>query len=318
MGDHRVGGFENGGGGTVVLLEDHDFGVGVVLLEVEDVADVGPPPPVYGLVAVTHHAQVAMSRGELLDEHVLGVVGVLVFVDQDVGETLLVVGQHVVEGAEQLDGDHQQVVEVHRRRRQETLLVEAVDVGHLPLVEAVGLLRVGLVVDQLVLGSRDRSLHRPGREPFRIEVEVPDAAGDQTDRIGLVVDREPRPVAETVGFPSQDPHARRMEGGHPHGVDRPTHQPLHPVPHLVGCLVGEGDGQYPGRVDPPVSDEVGDPVSEDPGLARPGAGHHQHGAVPGHDRLDLGGVETVEELRGDGRVVRQPGGAFLHPADPTG
>ncbi len=79
-------------------------------------------------------------------------VGVLVLVDQDVAESLLVVGQDIRKRLEQLDREHQQVVEVHRRGFDHPLLIQPVHVGDLLVIEPVTLLLIALVVDELVLG----------------------------------------------------------------------------------------------------------------------------------------------------------------------
>ena len=224
VGDDRVGGVEDGLGGSIVLVENDHAGVGVVLLEVGDVADVRAPEPVDRLVGVTDHTEVAMSGGELLDQHVLGAVGVLVLVDQDVAEPLLVLGQDVGKGAEKLDRDHQQIVEVHRRRLEQALLVEAVDVGDLLVIEALALVGERLVVDQLVLGLGDDGFHRLGREALGVELEVLEHQVDQAHRVGLVVDGESRPVPE--------PRMPRGEGcAHtPSGRWRPTSTGRRPRP----------------------------------------------------------------------------------------
>jgi hypothetical protein len=88
-----VGGVENALGGAVILLELDDGGVGVIFLEVEDVLEVGAAPAVNGLPVVAHHADVLGGRGQEFGDLVLGMVGVLVFVDHDVLELLLVFGE---------------------------------------------------------------------------------------------------------------------------------------------------------------------------------------------------------------------------------
>ena len=148
------------------------------------------------LVRIPDHAEIAMTGGQLLDQHVLGAVGVLVLVDQHVAEALLIAGEHIGEGAEQLDGHHQEIIEVHGGGLEQTLLIEAINVRHLLVKEAIALVGKGLVVDQLVLRLRDHRLHRPGREALGVDVEVFQDQIDQPERIGLVVDGEPRAVAE--------------------------------------------------------------------------------------------------------------------------
>ena len=76
-------------GRAVVLLEPHDLRVGVILLELEDVLDVGPAPGVDRLVRVADDADVAVPQRQRVGDDVLGVVRVLVLVDQDVLEPLL-------------------------------------------------------------------------------------------------------------------------------------------------------------------------------------------------------------------------------------
>ena len=75
------------------------FGVGVVVLELEDVADVGAAPRVDRLVVVADHGEVAVLAGEQVGDAVLGVVGVLVLVDHHVAERALVVLEHARETA---------------------------------------------------------------------------------------------------------------------------------------------------------------------------------------------------------------------------
>ena len=64
VGDHGVGGVEDGLGGAEVLVQGDGGGVGEGLLEVEDVGDVRPPEPVDRLVAVPHHHDVAVLTGQ--------------------------------------------------------------------------------------------------------------------------------------------------------------------------------------------------------------------------------------------------------------
>ena len=121
--DHRVGGREDRLGRAVVLLELDHLRLGEVALEVEDVADVGVAEAVDRLVLVADDHQVAVLGGEQLQQAVLGVVGVLVLVDEDVAEGAAPALARLLEVLQQLDRADQQVVEVERVGLQHALLV---------------------------------------------------------------------------------------------------------------------------------------------------------------------------------------------------
>ena len=138
-GDHRVGRREDALGGAVVLLQQDRDGVGEVLLELDDVADAGAAEGVDGLVGIAHHAQLARrharrrGRHQLADQLVLGVVGVLVLVDEHVAEPAPVVLGDGGQPLQQRHRLHDQVVEVERVGRAQAGLVDGVDLGDLAL-----------------------------------------------------------------------------------------------------------------------------------------------------------------------------------------
>ena len=313
LADHGVGGVEDGLGGAVVLGQHHHGGVGVGLLESQDVAHVGTPEPVDRLVAVAHHAHVAVLVGQGHDQLVLHGVGVLVLVDQYVREATLITLQHVGELTKQCHHVAQQVVEVHGAGGAQAILVGAVHLGQLALVgHGGGALEVRRA-HPVVFARRDHRRHRLGRELLGVEAHVADHVPAQALGIGLVVDGERRRVAEVVGLAPQDAHARRVEGGHPHAVGHRTHQLGHPVAHLVGGLVGERDGQNGVGRHTLVADQVGNAVGEHPGLARPGPSHHQQGSVGVQHRLALGRVHPLQQ-GGDGVAL---GHAAVHVGRPV-
>ncbi len=86
--------------------------VWIVLAKVKDVAHIGAAEPVDGLVVVADHDHVAVFRRELVHQHVLRSVGVLVLVHQHVAEPVAPLVERVVVGVEELDQLHDQVVEV--------------------------------------------------------------------------------------------------------------------------------------------------------------------------------------------------------------
>ena len=97
-----------------------DFGgVREVVLEVEDVADVGLAPAVDRLIRVADDEEVAPALGQGRDQHVLDPVGVLVLVDEDVAELLLVALEQPRVLVEQADRQPEEVIEINGVGRPE-------------------------------------------------------------------------------------------------------------------------------------------------------------------------------------------------------
>ena len=96
-----------------------------------------------------------MLAREQLEPAVLGVVGVLVLVDEDVAEGRAVALADLGEELEDVDRADEQVVEVHRVHAQQLALVELEDVGDRLLEVRADELAVGLGVAQLVLRVGD-------------------------------------------------------------------------------------------------------------------------------------------------------------------
>ncbi len=326
-GDHRVGGVQDGLGGAVVLLQHDGGGAGEVGLEGQDVADRGAAERVDRLVGVAHHHQLGRLDGghalghrqlgaQLADQRVLGVVGVLVLVDQHVPEPPPVLLAQVGERLQQVHRGHDQVVEVERVGRLQPLLVLAVGVGVDLLVVGLGPCGGGLVVDQFVLAVRHPVHHLTNRVTLGVDLGVAQHQRHQPLGVGVVVDRERAADPEPVDVGPQDAHARRVEGGDPHQLGPVAHQFDHPVPHLGGRLVGERDRQDRTGMDVAEAHQVRDPPGQHPRLARPRAGHHQHRRARVQHRLALRRVEVGQQLvLGDAlaphrAVLAGPGRAF--------
>ena len=295
VGDDRVGGREDRLGRAIVLLELDHLRFREVGLEVEDVADVGGPEAVDRLVLVADHHQVAVLLGEQLQHPVLGVVGVLVLVDEDVTEGAPPALADVLEELQHVDRADQQVVEVHRVGLEHPLLVEREDFGDDLLEAADHHFAVAGGVDQLVLGAGDLPLDGARRVAFRVDPELGQAAFDHPQRVALVVDREALGVAEPLGVDAQHPRAGGVEGGHPHRPHRAADQVADPLAHLGRRLVGEGDREDLPGAGLAGRQQVGDPVGEDAGLAGAGAGQDQQRPVGVLDRLALRRVEAREQ-----------------------
>ena len=230
-------------GRAIVLLEHHDRDVGKRFFKLKDVADVGASEGIDTLVAIAHDRHLTVFFGELKHQIVLDRVRVLVLVDEDMAEAVSPRREHVGVFAEELGGAHQEVVEVHRPGGEKPLLILEVDVADLALEDLLGLLGELDRSNVFVLGHRDCAVHRPRREPLWVEVEITNHIADETDGVGLVVDRETAGEPEPVDVAPQNAHTRRVEGRDPHLLRHRPDQPADAVLHLPRCLVGERDRQ---------------------------------------------------------------------------
>ena len=75
---------------AVIAFQPHHLGAGEILLEAEDVFDLGTAPRIDRLIVVADAADVLVRLGQQPQPQVLGDVGVLVFIDQQITELVLV------------------------------------------------------------------------------------------------------------------------------------------------------------------------------------------------------------------------------------
>ena len=288
-------------GRAVVLVEDHDAGVGKVMLEGKDVGDVRGAPAVDGLVRVAHDTDVAVPGSKLLPEEILGYVGVLEFVDVYVFVAIGVLLDDVIALLEEVDRLHEDVIEVQRAVLLQDVLVARVD-ARSDLLEVVGDDRCKLAgALKLALGARYRGEYRPRRHPLGVEPQVAERAFDRRDLVGVVVDREPAGHADVLAVNAQNTRAYRVEGAQGYVVSRLVpHQAKHAIAHLPGGLVRERDGNDTPRTDALLPDEVSDAVRDDAGLAATRARQDKQGAVGVFDCITLAGIEALEDGRGGG------------------
>ena len=294
VGDHGVGGGKHVAHAAVVLLELHHVGARVVLLEFEDVADVGAAPAVDGLVVVAHHHDVLMLGGQQARDGVLGVVRVLVLVHHDVAEAVLIGFEHVRMVLEQQIGVQQQVVEVEGVRGLQSLLQSRVHArGHLPH----RVIRLLLELErhhQLVFRRGDAVHERVYRKALRIDVQLGHDLLVQALLIVSVVDGEVAREAQALGIGAQDAHAHAVERRHPHAAGARPHEAAEALAHLGCGLVRERDGEDLPRGHAVVLDEVRDAVREHARLARAGARQHEQRPVYRGDRLALRPVQGFD------------------------
>jgi hypothetical protein len=182
-----------------------------------------------------------------------------------------------------------------------------------------GVLEEHLRIEHLVLRPADRPEHdaRPELAGERQILLAKDLLHERL-LIVRVIDDEPAADPDRLAVLAQDPGAQRVERSGHHVAAALADQADDALPKLGRSPVGERDGEdLPGR-DVLDADEIGDPVGQDAGLARSGAGEDQQRPIGGRDCPRLLGVERADDLLGTGRTrgrdgsrIRRAGTGFL-------
>ena len=184
-----------------------------------------------------------MLAPEQQHDFVLGQIGVLKLIHQNVFEALLVRSQHFGVVAKQPHHVDEQVVEIHGASTHRAVLILGKYLGVLRVKRpecAVGRSRGR---DQLVFPQTDSGLGATRRKPLGVKVQVTNNLGHQPLRICRVVDGETLWVPQTVGGGSQNAHTCGMKRAHPHLVGHITDQRFYSRAHFLRGFVGEGNRQ---------------------------------------------------------------------------
>jgi hypothetical protein len=289
--DDAGGGPENPVGRAVVRLERHDARAREVLVEPEDVLDLGAPPAVDRLVLVPDGAERVRALSEELDEGVLGTVGVLVLVDQQVADPPPLRRQDVRALAQEAHRAGDQVVEVERAGRGELLLVEEIDARD-PLPCEIGLrLLESLRRHERVLGVRDARAHGAGRQDLVGDLQLLHGFLHEGQLVRGVGDREPRRQfrgGRVTPQQPQRPGVKRSDEGEDPGS---SEQLARALAHLLRGLVRERDRQDRARIHPRLH-QPRQPVRDDARFAGARARQDEQGAFLMQDRLALLGVQA--------------------------
>ena len=244
MGNDLVRRVQDVAGGTVVLLEADGLRVFIVALEVEDVFDGGSAEAVNGLVIVADDADVHVLAGEKARQYILGRVGVLVLVDEDIPELVLVMFPDLRLLFEEFDGVEDHVIEVHGVCLHEEFLVKRIALRILRQTDVPRrLLLIFRRRQQALLGMTDRRQDLLVRHDLVVDVQQALALFHDPLRVVSVIDGEVVRIAEAVAVAAQDAGADGMEGTGPDVQRFIAQKGSQTVFELVCRLVGEGDGE---------------------------------------------------------------------------
>ena len=298
--DQAVGRTDNGLGGTVVLLQLEDFGIGIYLGEIQNIVNVRSPEGVDALRVVAHHAYTLILLCQLQHDAVLCIVGVLILVDKHIAELLAIACQHVRKVAEKDIGIDQQIIEIHCSGLPATLPVAAVDIPygrHLCGKIALVRLLVGCVSrrrHQVVLRIGDACLHTAGLIGLLIKPHLFDDGTNQALAVRRIVDGELRRKADMGRLGTKNTGKNRMERTHPkESCTLLAHLPGNTLLHFTGSFVSESQCQdIPGIVT--VLEQIGYLISEHTRLSGTGTGDDQRRAITVEHRRTLAFIKFFD------------------------
>ncbi len=333
--DDGVGHIQHGALRAVVLRQRQRLGVGPDALEPRERPVVRPAELVDRLVVVAHHHQIGavLRRRQRPHELDLRQVHILELVHHETPVLVPADRPHPIVRRQQTRRQRHQVVD----GQPPPLAAGPLEQGVQPRVgaEASPLLALGGVgdlVDPAPVGSQAllqarrpqvreararlrpegvvaEEVHRLNRlveqgvNAERDQRAVDPVPGDQLAEqpapLGAVDDLGGRPDAGQVREPPEQAQPEAVEGV---GVDavgrRRTDEGGEPLAQLRGGLVGEGDGDNRGRVDPPLADHVGDPVGNDPGLAGSRAREDDQRRAGVEHAATLGVIQAGQKVAG--------------------
>ena len=180
-------------------------------LEFQDLPDLRAAPAVDALVVVTDHAEVAAEAGKLREQRELGVVGVLVLVDEKIPVAPLVLLQQRRVLSEQRQRQEQQVVEVHRAHRAQPELIFRQELRGAELVFVAGV--AGRSTGAQPREDAEQAVHV---EPLVVDLQIAQQPLHQRSLIAGVEHGELRGECERLVLLADDPHPEGMEGAHGH------------------------------------------------------------------------------------------------------
>ena len=252
---------EDVSGRAIVAFESDHGGAGKILLEAENVVDLGAAPAIDRLVVVADAADVPPALGEEPQPEILRDIGVLVLVDQHVAEALLIVGEHVGMLAEDPERFEKKVAEIGGVENLQTLLIGLIELPPASIGEGacVGLRHV-LRRQPAVLPGVDPSGELSRRPALLVDPFGLDDLLHQADLVVGVEDREIGLQSDQFGMAPEELRADRVEGAEPlHALDDTADEVADAVLHLPRGLVGEGDGEDFPRLGAVGGEQMGDP-----------------------------------------------------------
>ena len=299
MRDQPRGGTQDVPGRAVIVLEPHHRRPRKVMLEAQDVVDLGATPAIDRLIVVTDAAEVVPALRQKSQPEILDHVGILILVHQHVFESALVLLQDVGILAEKPQTFEQQVAEVGGVEGLQPRLIGGIEDLPFAIGEGSGLAgRNAGGFEPAVLPAVDEMAQAACRPALVVDVCGLEDLLQQADLIVGIQDRESGLQPHEFGMSAQDLGRDGVECPEPgHTLARRPDERSDALLHLPRRLVGERDRKDLVRPCPTCRHHVGDAGRQHAGLAGAGTSENQDGAVDGFDGASLFRVQS-DEIRG--------------------
>ena len=99
---------------TIILLEFQYFRPRIISLKINNILYIGAPPRVNTLVHIADHAKILLGADQHLSQNVLRVVGILIFIDQNITKAVLIRLAHIRMTLQNNRRQQQQIIEIQR------------------------------------------------------------------------------------------------------------------------------------------------------------------------------------------------------------
>ena len=192
-------------------------------------------------------------------------IGILIFVDQQMVRARLPAGEHLAILVEQHPDLHLEIGEVHGVYAAHPLLVQPIQGRDRGFATVSGGGRHGGRCDRFVLGLLDARTHQFKRGSIG-ERGLFDYATEHRDRIAFIQDREVAIETQRLALLTQNSSAHRMEGADPRRPRRGAEQGANAIAHLRGSLIGEGNRQHASGIRVAFSKKVRDTIGQNASL----------------------------------------------------
>ena len=141
---------------------------GEILFKPQDIAHLGPAPAVDRLVIIAHAADIPVPLRQQPQPQVLGDVGILILVHQNISEPALILLQQVGVTLENLNAIEKQITKIHGVQSSKPLLIVCVYLDDVTLTSFVGVVfrRTRIRGEPYLYVLRSRNCVGPPRSIF--------------------------------------------------------------------------------------------------------------------------------------------------------